>query len=516
MSKPVARAKPAFWGAVSSQVFTIVSMLVSIISTPLMVKYLDKEEYGLSILFFQIIGYLALFDFGLSTALIRQLSVHRGEDELARITLNRIATTGLYVSAVLGGAVTLLGFGFAPFVPSLFNLRPDLAEAAIPIVATFSLLVGAQFLQRGLGGILFTHHKQVHVGVTQFILSMTGIVATIILLMNGVGLWSFVYANMLQLLLSMVSIVWLLRRYFPYLSIRPRHFDRSLMKELFGFGLFMFLGNLSTQIILNTDRLVIGKILSLSAVAVFSLTVRIPEVGMGLLAKVLENVGPAATEIVTHEGHNRTQLFLQRIMLIIMVSSIVAFWLMLALDEWFVDLWVGPSFFAGQAVLLLALGVMVQQTLARTGTFFLYAKGIARAVSIAAIVEAVLNITFSVILGYRMGMTGILLGTLLAALLTSVWYVPYLLRKHLGISFIAYWGLPIIRPTLILSVVGGMVWWAATKVQAQYSNSWSMFFLVAFTATLVLGGTAWIVFLRHAVVDYIPVRWRSYLLMKAV
>ncbi|WP_400192018.1 oligosaccharide flippase family protein [Hymenobacter sp. B81] len=516
MSTSVARAKPAFWGAVSSQLFTIVAMLVSIVSTPLMVRYLDKEEYGLSILFFQIIGYLALFDFGLSTALIRQLSVHRGDDDHARAMLNRIATTGLYVSAALGAGVALIGFFFAPFVPGLFNLRPDLAGPAVPIVATFSLLVGAQFLQRGLGGILFTYHKQTQVGVTTFLLNMAGILATIFMLMNGVGLWSFVYANILQLLLSVGAIVWLLRRYFPQLRIAPRFFDRGLMRELFGFGIFMFVSSLATQVILHTDRLVIGKILSLSAVTVFSLTVRIPEVGMNLLAKVLENVGPATTEIVSHEGGERTRLFFQRIMLIIVVASVVAFWLMLALNEWFVHLWVGPSFFAGPTVLMLALGVMIQQTLNRTGTFFLHAKGIARPVSIAAIVEAALNITLSVALGYRLGMPGILLGTLLAALLTSVWYIPFLLRRHLHISFADYWGRPVLLPALSLSVAGAAVWWGAAWVQAQFLNNWWAFFLVATAATLVLGSVAWLAFLRQALADYVPVRFRRYLWLPAV
>lgn len=512
----VSRTKSAFWGTISTQAFTIVSMGVSIISTPLMVRYLDKDAYGLSIIFFQIVNYLALFDFGLSSAVIRNLALHRGEDEHNRRMINRIMSTGVLVATAFGLLVTLIGLGLGPLVPRLYNLRPDLAAPAVPIVITLSLLVGGQFVQRGLGGIFFAHHRQTLIATPIFVVNMLTTGLTLLLLSRGVGLWTFVYANLFQFFGNGVVQALLLFRYYPNISIGFRHYDKDLTHSMLGYGFFMFLHGLATQVILYTDRLVIGKVLSLALVAVFSLTVRIPEVGMNLLGRVTENSLPAVAEIMVREGVARARGYFHRIMLLIVVLSTAAFWLMLALDEWFIRLWVGSDFFAGQQVLVFALIIMVQQTITRTGVFFLNAKGIARPLSFAAMAEAALNLTLSIVLGRRMGMSGILLGTILAALLTSAWYVPYLLRKHLGIALADSLVRPVVGPVLGVSVAGGAVYLLTHRLHlVGTSNHWSWFLAVGAMASGLLGTYVWVVYLRQVLGEYVPARFRRYLLVNS-
>ncbi|WP_210519754.1 lipopolysaccharide biosynthesis protein [Hymenobacter terricola] len=512
----ISRTKAAFWGTVSTQAFTIISMLVAIISTPLMVKYLDKDAYGLSIIFFQIVNYLALFDFGLSSAVIRNLALHRGDDEHNRMMVNRIMSTGVLVAAAFGLLVTLIGIGFAPLLPRIYNLRPGLAEPAIPIVITLSLLVGAQFIQRGLGGIFFAHHRQTLIATPTFFVGFFTTALTLTLLSHGVGLWTFVYANVFQLVASSAAQVVLLRIYYPKLRISPRFYDKELTSSMLNYGFFMFLQGLATQVILYTDRLVIGKVLSLALVAVFSLTVRIPEIGMNLLGRITENALPAVAEIVVHEGAERARIYFHRIMILVIVLSMTAFWLMLALDEWFIHLWVGPDFFAGEQVLVLALVIMVQQTITRTGIFFLNAKGIARPLSFAAMIEAALNLTLSITLGQRMGMPGILLGTILASLLTSAWYVPYLLKKHLTISFFDSMVRPALWPIVGVSLAGAGVYALLQLVNnLPMFNHWLWFLPLGAVASVVMSAFAWLVYLRGPLGEYVPIRFRRYLFLNS-
>ena len=511
----ISRTKSAFWGTVSTQAFTIISMVVSIVSTPLMVKFLDKDAYGLSIIFFQIINYLALFDFGLSSAVIRKLALHRGDDEKNRLMVNKIMSTGVLVGAGFGLLVVVIGISLAPLLPRAYDLRPALAAPAVPIVITLSLLVGVQFVQRSLGGIFFAHHRQVIIATPIFVVNLLTIGLTLVLLSQGVGLWTFVYANVFQLVTAFMVQVVLLRMYYPELRIGVRFYDKELTRSMLGYGFFLFLQGLATQVILYTDRLVIGKILSLSLVAVFSLTVRIPEVGMNLLSRVTENSLPAVAEIVVREGAERARTYFHRIMLLIVVMSVAAFWLMLALDEWFIRLWVGPDFFAGQKVLVLALIIMVQQTVTRTGIFFLNAKGIARSLSYATLIEAALNLTLSIGLGHWLGMSGILLGTLIAALLTSVWYVPFLLRKHLGISLLDSLVRPVVGPVIGVSGVGIAIYFLVQMLyRIPFLNHWLWFLPIGGMVFTMMGIFVWLVFLRVPLGQYVPVHLRRYLFVQ--
>lgn len=510
----ISRSRSALLGTISSQAYTIISMLVSIVSTPLMVKYLDKEAYGLSILFFQVIGYLGLFDFGIGAAVIHRLAMHRGDDEQNKLIVNKIMSTGTLVAGLLGLAVALVTLLLAPFIPKIYDLRPDLASAAVPIVMTLGLLVGTQFLQRGMAGIFFAHHRQTLIGTAGFIVSISATILTVVLLAQGVGLWSFVYANLFQLVITMVVQIVMLHKYYPDLRIRLQFFDRTLLRQLFGQGIFLFVHSLALQIILNTDRLVIGKVVSLAAVSVFSLTVRIPELGMSMLAKVTENTTPATMEIVAHESTEQVRRQFRRVLLITSVFSLLAFWLILCFDAWFIKLWVGSSFFAGESVLVLALLIMIQQAIMRAMNLFLYAKERSRPISLMSIGEAAVNISLSIWLGHMMGLPGVLIGTLIASLLTSTWFTPLLLKRYLAIPLHDSW-LAIVRPALSISVVGGALYWAVGQLQQLLPTNFITFGLLAGVAGILMAAFAWIVFLRHEMASFVPASLQRYLLVSA-
>ena len=509
----VSRSRSAFWATLSTQAFTIISMTVSIISTPLMIKYLDKEAYGLSIIFYQIINYLSLFDFGLSTAVNRHLALHRADSEENRQMTNRIITTAMVMGGVFGSITIIMGCVFAPHLPGFYHLRPDLAAPAVPIVMTLSLVIAGQFMQRGLGSLFYAHHRQTLIGTPLFIISMLTSGLTILLLSQGVGLWSFMYANIFQFSLTLIvqgTMVW---HYYPHLRIGWRFFDKALVSTMMGYGVFMFLHGLAAQVILYTDRLVIGKVLTLALVTVFSITVRIPEVGMNLLNSILGNLVPALAEIAVHEGENKTRDHFKRILTLMASLSMLACWMMIILDEWFIRLWVGESFFAGTTTLALALVVMVQQVITRTGVQFLDAKGIVRASSIGAIVEAGLNITISIILGQIMGLNGILLGTVIAALLTSSWYVPYLLRKHLAISFRVYFVQGLGGPLVGVSLMGSLLLGTSYLLRPYLPANLLMFLVVAAVAGVLLSAFVWLLYLRAPLGQYVPLRLRRVLLV---
>ncbi|GAB3579742.1 MATE family efflux transporter [Hymenobacter daeguensis] len=501
-------------GTISSQAFTIISMMVSIVSTPMMLRYLDKDAYGLSILFFQITNYLGSFDFGIGTAVIRQLAMYRGDDEHNTFMVNQVLSTGTIAAGVLGLVVTIAAFFFAPFVPSIYHLRPDLASDAVPIICWMGLYAGLQFLQRGTGGLFFAHHRQTLIGTATFVVTLSGTILTVVFLYFGGGLWSFVYSAFFQLIANGVVQFVLLRRYYPHLRITFRYFDAKLLRELFNYGIFLFVNGVAGLIIMQTDRLVIGQIISLAAVSVFSLTTRIPEIAMGLIAKVMDNATPALMEITTRETKEQALVQYKRILVLVTALCMLLFWLIVSLNGWFIALWVGPSFFAGKLVLVLALGITVQQTLVRTGSSFLYAKGITRSISLMGLVEAPINITLSIFLGHRIGLPGVLIGTLVASLLTSVWYTPYLLKKHLDLTLGAIMG-AVVRPLIGISLAGAAIYGLVWGVRQVLPDSLWLFGAVGTVATLLLTAFTWLLFLRTPFATYVPAPLRRYLLVTA-
>ncbi|MGV3588300.1 MAG: oligosaccharide flippase family protein, partial [Adhaeribacter sp.] len=260
----MSRVKSAFWGSVSSQLFMVISMMLGMVTTPFILKFLDKEEYGLSTILFQIVGYLSMFDFGLGSAVARYLATSRGDDEATRTSVNRIISTSFFTYSVLGILVIVAGISFSPFLPQFFEMNARLSDVAISIAFTLSIFIGLQFPLKVFSSIFYAHQRQLLSNTTGFIIGLLNLILPVVFLYFGQGLWSFVYTNIISTVISIVVTFYLLRKYYGYLRIRPKFFDKNLLGQMFSFGFFLFLNAIAVQIIFFTDRFFIGSFVSLT------------------------------------------------------------------------------------------------------------------------------------------------------------------------------------------------------------------------------------------------------------
>ena len=77
----MSRSKRFVTNLVSSYATIGINILYTVVSIPLALHYLDKEEFGLWVLVTQMAGYLMLLEFGMSGSVARSLSDHKDEIE---------------------------------------------------------------------------------------------------------------------------------------------------------------------------------------------------------------------------------------------------------------------------------------------------------------------------------------------------------------------------------------------------------------------------------------------------
>ena len=490
----------------------ILNMLISIVVTPLILKFLDKEEYGFYVILFQIIGYLSILDLGLGGAVTRSLASNRGEDETSKLAINKIISTSFFTYSFLGAIVIILGFSFAPFMPQYFRMQPALSAIAIPITLTLSIFIGLQFPLKVFGSIFYAHQRQLLSNTVGSGLALLNTILPVVFLYFGQGLWSFVYTNIACSLISVLVTFSLMRKYYPYLKINRFFFDKSLLKQLFNFGFFLFLGAISYQIVFFTDRFFIGSFVSLAAATMFALSIKAPDILRELIFKITDNALPALVEIGSKEGKIKSKNIHQKLLLVTVCLSTIAFWLMYILNQWFLFLWVGDQYFVGQQVLFLALIIMVQHNILHVSGLSLYGIGIVKGTSLMGLAEALLNLGLTIWLGKIYGIEGILIATIIACWLSVMWFVPFITMKHLKIELKEYLLKPLLIPLLSISGLGALFYFLTNYIFGIIPITWSSFILISFTIALLLICFVWIVFLRKEFSEYIPVRLRKYLL----
>ncbi|WP_162303788.1 oligosaccharide flippase family protein [Paracnuella aquatica] len=482
----------------------IISMLMAMITTPLVLKFLDKEEYGLSTILFQIVSYLSLLDFGLGAAVSRFLATTRGNDEDAQHNMNKIISTAFYIYTALGVLVLIIGLSFAPMIPRFFDMKPELHGVAVSIGYTLSIFIALQFPLKVFSSIFFAHQRLVLSNTMSFIVNMLNQILPIVFLAFGLGLWSFVMTNIIGTLISVTVTLILLRKFYPYLRIRIKLFDRELVRKLFSFGFYMFLNVIAVYLIMFTDRFFIGTLVSLSVVTMYMLTAKIPEICRDLIFRITDNTYPALVEISEKENRDRFVRVHQKLLLITTACVMVAAFMILILNEWFMELWVGASFFAGTEILLLTLGLMILHCILHVSSVCLNSAGIVKGFTLVSVVEAAFNVGLTFWLGKMYGIQGILWATIIASALTSLWYVPRTAVKYMNISMMDYLWKPLLLPLFAVGSFGTLVYMASNYLMKGMPVTWINLIAIGTVTGLLFALFIWFAFLKKEIVEFMP------------
>jgi O-antigen/teichoic acid export membrane protein len=449
----MSRTRSAFFGTVSSQLYTIILVGISLFSVPIIISHLNSEIYGLSIIIFQITAYLGLFDFGLAGGVERYLAGTRNDNCENKETLKRIISTSLIVYTLLAFFMIISGNIFAPFAAKIFSAPIKYAQSVRYIVSIISVLLGLQLILRAIGGIFFAHQRQFLSNTLSFVLSLSNMLLTIVFVCLGYGLWSFAYSQIITFVFNAILNIYFFKKYYPYIEFKLKYYDHMLLKEMLSYGFSLFIITISVQVIFQTDRILVGSFISLTAVTIYSICTKVPELVTQFLWKITDNSFPGIVEVSAKDDESFVKIH-DKLMKITISLSTITFWYLLIASYPFISLWVGAKYYAGNFfILTVAYLYLIQHTFIHVTAMCLNAAGIAKRIAFMYFLEAVLNIIFSVILIKRFQIQGVILGTLISGLITSVWFIPYLAIKYMKSNFIKYVS-SILKPLLISSVSG--------------------------------------------------------------
>ncbi|WP_299285165.1 oligosaccharide flippase family protein [uncultured Mucilaginibacter sp.] len=480
----MSRANSALKGIISSQVFMVINLLLNLFSTPFIIHHLNAQVYGLSIIIFQIVGYLGIFDFGLTSGMVRYLATARGESEEAISNSRKIISTSFIIYAFLGVIVSVIGIGLAPFASMAFKITNNFEHQVTHIISIISVIVGLQFLVKAVTGVFFAHQRQV---LSNSIIFATGILNTILIVLFiylGYNLWSFVYAQIIVLIISGIINVYFFKKYYRSISISIKDFDYSLLKEMFSFGFFIFLNGIAVQIIFQTDRIMIGSIISLSAVTIYSITSKIPEIVSQLIWKITDNALPAMIELSGAGSKKPFRDIHNNIMQLSLSLATAGFWIIIIIAFPFIKLWVGGQYYAGITfIAVVSYMFLIHHSIIHVTAVCLNGAGFTKGFSIMSLIEAAANLALSIILGRLYGITGIVVATIIAGILTSGWFVPYIAFKNMDFDWKQYFYY-ILKPVIGCSFFGVLFYYEFNDF-FKAINQWIILFLSAAGITIL-------------------------------
>ena len=256
----------------ASYIAFISTSLYSLVSIPLAVSFLGKEEIGLWLIVNGIVGYLMWMDVGIGDATGRKIAdaVAAGD----HIETNRWWTTSMAVLILLGGLTALATLLIAPFLPRLLNLAEAQRADANWLFIGGGLVAALGTPIRAYPGLLLAQHRFHWVSLVQAIIPWIQLVFFFTFLKMGLGVRSYLPS----LAISQVGgwSIWLIVVHGKGSQFKfdPAGLAKDRVRSLFSYGGSVAALGIAGAILASLPAMILARAGGLALVPVFAFTAR--------------------------------------------------------------------------------------------------------------------------------------------------------------------------------------------------------------------------------------------------
>lgn len=428
-------------GVVLTYIQMALSILFNLVTTPIILKILGQSEYGLYNLTSSIISYLSLLTLGFGASYIRFYSRYKSQnDEEGVQRLN-----GLYmiVFCIMGLVALVLGLVLSFNSSIMFNdtySAQDLHTAKIlMLLLTFNMAIS--FPMSVYTSIISSQERFIFQKIVNIGKTVISPALSIVVIFFGFGSIGMVLVTtIISLVIDFCNIYYCkkkLKAKFKFGKI-----DKPLLKEIAIFALFIAINQLIDQINTQTDKIILGKMINSSAVAIYAIAATVQSMYVNFSTAVNSVFAPKIHTIINSGEKDvddkLTDLFIKigRIQYFILMLIMTGF---IFFGKYFINLWAGADYDVAYYLVLILMIPSTVPLIQNIGIEIQRAKNKHQFRSLVYLLVAVINVVISIILCKFYGIIGVTVGTAFANIVGCCIIMDIYYHKKLGINMIKFW-----------------------------------------------------------------------------
>lgn len=491
-------------GLGSSWLATLATVVYSLLSVPIALKYLSVDEFGLFVLLIQVSGYFTLIEIGMSAATSRILVDHKDRPDDGGY--GSVILTGFAVFAVQAFVILAAGILAARWVVVAIGVPEEFVSTAASLLRWLAAASALTIGFRIYGSVLYANKRLdlIHGIMGGSMLLCLVLLAAI--LASGAGLAGLAWVFAAQSVATSCLFVFSCHQ----LKLLPKKgcWGKPSLKrfrELFGFGKDIFLVNVGNQLLEASQLIIVTRTMGLTAAAVWSVSTKL----FALVYQLINKIGGTAVvffaEMMVRGEVGKLATRFRQVYQLTAGTAIVALAVAVAINRPFVSAWAEPSLAWSLGLSGLMAAYVLLNALTRcSGDLIIHTKNIAgfRYVYFA---EAIAFVALALWLGSRSGFYGVLAASISCLVLFRGIYTTWRIARYFEIDGAHLWWKWLKRPltaALILAPFALTAGWVSgclrdSWVQLVAAAVWVGFPAAAILLTVVLPRDVRDEFLRH-------------------
>jgi|TARA_B110001469_G_scaffold117630_1_gene123778 O-antigen/teichoic acid export membrane protein len=415
-----------------SAVVQVGVILVSLLVVPLFINNLGAELYGIWVLSNVILAYVTMFDFGFTRGLQRYVAEARVNRD--NIQLSEVVVSGLGLLLLIG---VVSSFGFyvtADSIVSFFQIDSEDRETALKLLKISALFSVAMWPLRIVDVVLSASMRIKELSFLNAFKAAGQSLVMLGLISVGTDLVQIKLITAILLVISGMYGVVLVNKYVPEISWQIRHFRVSQLRRMHRFSLGMFYAAIIGMLAVQVDSLVIGKMLTMSAVAAYAIASKPYQLIQNFMMLAASAIQPAAYNLRAAKDDVRLEKLIAQGIRIRSVTAmpicVVAYF---CIPE-FIQIWVGADYLWVIPWARCFLLVPVLSCLGVGGQVCSTSSGGIVLTNVIGTFRSVLNLGLSVYLIGRFDIGGPVLGTVISFALLGSLPMCYVYCRYMNVS----------------------------------------------------------------------------------
>lgn len=313
---------------------------VSFATTPMVIRLLGVESYGILILVGLIPNYFLFADFGMSIASTKFAAVAYAERDTKRE--GHLIYIAALITIVTSMPIALCIFFFSNLILTLFKVPEHLRdEASLALkLASFTFVINL------LCGVFNTPQLiRLRMDLNTYINAGTrivGYIATPIMISTGFGIVGGVAVLLMVSLISLMSHLFVFRTLLSDLSYRS--IDRSIIRPLLKYGGALATAGVASVLLVNAEKGILAATVSTNSLAYYSVAFTLATVAMMPSSAMSHSLIPAFSQLLLPDKRVELESLSGRSLRLNMIGLVPGIIFLFIIARPFFTTWAGKEF----------------------------------------------------------------------------------------------------------------------------------------------------------------------------